>query len=61
MQFETATTMANGTSTADLCRAWGTTSDDVIDCKTGKRPMTLREAGALAELHGLKLADVLAV
>lgn len=57
MQFERAYALAATTPAAALSEAWGVRDDAVH----GKRPMTIREAGALAELHGLKLLDVLAV
>jgi len=60
MQFEQVASLAGKTMTGALCTAWETDPADVIDCERGKRPMTLREAGALAELHGLELAEVLA-
>lgn len=61
MQFEQVASLAGKTTTGALCAAWETTPADVIDCERGKRPVTLREVGALAELHGLKLLDVFAV
>lgn len=61
MQFEHTYALARATPTGALAKAWGTTPDDVTQCAHGKRPMTIREAGALAELHGLKLLDVLTV
>jgi len=61
MQFDRAYTLARQTPTAALSEAWDTREDAALACAHGKRPMTIREAGALAELHGLKLLDVLAV
>lgn len=61
MQFERAVALARDTPTTVLCEAWGTSPDVVRGRKKGEHPMTLREAGALAELHGMKLVDVLAV
>ena len=61
MQFQKVEALAGKTMTGALCVAWDTTPADVIDCERGKRPMTLREAGALAEMHGMELLDVLTV
>lgn len=61
MQFEHVMQLARDTPTSVLCEAWGATPADVSSRKKGERPMTIREAGALADLHGLKLLDVLAV
>ena len=61
MQFENVVELARSTSTSALCDAWGEDASVVIACKRGERPMTIREVGALADMHGLKLLDVLAV
>ena len=61
MRFEHVVQLARDTPTGDLCEAWGETPAEVIHCKRGERPMTIREVGALADVHGLKLLDVLAV
>ena len=61
MKFDRANSLARDTPAAVLAEAWGAREDAVLSVKNGKRPMTIREAGALAELHGLKLLDVLAV
>lgn len=61
MQFERVVDLAKATPTSVLCEAWGASAEDVNTCKQGERPMTIREAGALADVHGLKLLDVLAV
>jgi hypothetical protein len=61
MQFQHITTLASDTPTETLSRAWGTCQDDAMAAQKGKRPMTIREAGALAELHGMKLEDVIAL
>ncbi|WP_426989686.1 hypothetical protein [Pseudarthrobacter sp. Y6] len=44
-----------------LCAAWAADADDVTACTRGERPMSIREAGALAEIHGLRLEDILSV
>ena len=59
--FENAYAVASTTPTEALTGAWGMCETCATRCKHGKRPMTIREAGALAELHGLKLLDILAV
>lgn len=61
MQFENAYALAADTPATKLCEAWGMCEGCADRCKHGKRPMTIREAGALAELHGMKLLDILAV
>lgn len=61
MQFERVVGLARETPTSVLCAAWGISPDEVISGKKGERPLTIREAGALADVHGLKLLDVLAV
>ncbi|QIG57709.1 helix-turn-helix DNA binding domain protein [Arthrobacter phage Shoya] len=61
MQFENIVGLARDTPTSVLCRAWGEDAADVRACKKGERPMTIRQVGALAEVHGLTLLDVLAI
>lgn len=61
MRFERVIDLAKATPTRVLCEAWGATADEVSSRKMGERPMTIREVGALADVHGLKLLDVLAV
>jgi hypothetical protein len=61
MQFESAYALAATTPAKILGDAWLTSAEDATHCAQGKRPMTIREAGALADLHGMKLLDVLAV
>jgi hypothetical protein len=61
MHFEHANRLAASTPVGVLCEAWGTSTSEVAEIKQSKRPMTIREAGALAELHGLKLEDILSV
>lgn len=61
MQFGQAYALALKTPTKALSEAWQTCEDAALACARGERPMTIREAGALAELHGLELLDVLAV
>ena len=61
MRFQAVVELANATPTSVLCEAWGESADDVLSRKRGERPMTIREAGALADVHGLKLLDVLPV
>lgn len=59
--FAKITKLARDTPTSVLCEAWGEDAPTVWACKKGERPMTIRQVGALAEVHGLKLLDVLAV
>lgn len=61
MQFEGAVMLAKDTPTSVLCDAWGEGSEYVLARKLSERPLTIKEAGALAEIHGLKLLDVLAI
>lgn len=61
MGFERVLELANTTPTGVLCEAWGASPEHVAGCKNADHPMTLREAGDLAELHGLRLLDVLTV
>lgn len=61
MRFENVMGLARETPTSVLCAAWAADADDVTACTRGERPMSIREAGALAEIHGLRLEDVLSV
>ena len=61
MEFERATELTRNTPTATLCEVWGLTAKDVDARKRAETPLTIREAGSLAELHGLLLEDVLAI
>lgn len=61
MEFGRIVELARETPTSALCGAWETGRESALDCIKGKRPMTIKEAGALAELHGMKLLDVLAI
>ena len=61
MHFGTVISLANATPTGVLCEAWEVSPEDVAARKCGKSPMTLREAGDLAELHGMLLQDILSV
>jgi hypothetical protein len=60
MEFERVKELTRTTPTAALCEAWGLNPGQVSELTQSKRPMTIREAGALAALHGMKLEDVLA-
>lgn len=60
-QFDHTYALARTTPTKALAEAWGMCENCAHRCTHGKRPMTILEAGALAELHGLKLLDVLTV
>lgn len=61
MQFERVIALANETPTAALCEAWGIAPGEVSARTQSERPMTIREVGALAELQGMTLADILAI
>ncbi|UUG70056.1 helix-turn-helix DNA binding domain protein [Arthrobacter phage Zucker] len=61
MKFERVVNLARDTPTSVLCEAWGANAEEVATRKKGERPITIREAGALAEVHGLTLLDVLTV
>lgn len=61
MHLERLVALARDTPAGDLCEAWKLHHEEVEHVKSGKRPMTVRELGALAELHGRTLADVLAI
>lgn len=61
MQFVGAVDLARGTPSGVLCEAWGATAEYVAEIKRSGRPMTVREAGALAELHGMELLDILSI
>lgn len=59
MHFERVAALADSTPVHLLCDAWGIPTDEVRACTKNERPMTLREVGALAEIHGMKLLDVI--
>lgn len=61
MSFKQVINLVNATPTGALCEAWGACPEYVTLCKIGVHNMTVREAGELAALHGLKLPDILAV
>lgn len=61
MQFDNTYTLARTTPTKALTEAWQMCENCAHRCAHEKRPMTIREAGALAELHGMTLLDVLAI
>lgn len=61
MQFVRLETLVNSTPTEALCATWGLSPEDVDARKSERTPLTIREAGSLAELHGLGLEDVLSL
>ncbi len=61
MQFELIANLANATPNGVLCDAWAVDREAVDARKRAETPLTIREAGSLAELHGMKLEDVLPV
>jgi hypothetical protein len=61
MEFERVRELTNATPTTALCGAWCLSAEDVDARKRAETPLSIREAGSLAELHGLRLEDVLPV
>lgn len=61
MQFSRIVELVNATPTAALSDAWGLDPEGVDARKRAETPLTIREAGSLAELHGLRLEDILSV
>lgn len=61
MEFERVLNLVHRTPTGALCAIWGASPEDVDARKYAETPLTIREAGSLAELHGMTLLDVLAV
>jgi len=61
MRFERTVELAKATPTGVLCEVWGATAAEVNSRKSGEQIMTISEAGALADLHGMKLPDILSV
>lgn len=59
MEFARVLDLAEETPLGALCSAWGRSPEDVDARKRAETPLTIREAGSLAELHGLRLEDVL--
>lgn len=59
--FERLESLLLETSIGELCEAWGLGAEAVLGVKKKERPMTIREVGALAELYGMKLQDILAI
>lgn len=61
MRFQHVTELANSTPASVLCEVWGESPEYVASRQNSEHPMTIKEAGDLAEVHGLKLEGVLAV
>lgn len=61
MEFGRVLDLAYDTPMASLCAAWGASPEDVDARKHAETPLSIREAGSLAELHGLRLEDVLPI
>jgi hypothetical protein len=61
MRFQRIVELANATPTSVLCEAWGEMPDYVLSRKRSEYPMSIREAGDLAEVYSLTLLDVLAL
>ena len=50
--MENILALARSTSTDELCTLWGLSASSVRARKKGKRPMTISEVGALADIYG---------
>ncbi|MDQ0102304.1 hypothetical protein J2T10_001950 [Paenarthrobacter nicotinovorans] len=61
MQVERLIALARDTPDDALGQALGEGVSVVTALKAGKRPMTLREVGALAEANGQTLASLLSI
>lgn len=61
MNQDPVITLARRTPIDVLCVAWGCSDKEVGPRLDGREPMTVREAGDLAAIHGLKLEDILRV
>lgn len=61
MQFARLAALVQATPSSTLRAAWGISSEDVDARKNEGTPLTVREAGSLAELHGMTLEDVLSI
>lgn len=61
MRFQRVVDLARSTPTSVLCEAWGESPEYVVSRKRAEHSMTLREAGDLAEIHGMTLLDLLAL
>ena len=61
MRFQRVIELANNTPTSVLCEAWGESPEYVASRQRQEHPLTLKEAGDLAEVHGLTLQDILSV
>ncbi len=59
MRFQRVIDLANATPIGVLCDAWAVDREAIDARKRAETPLTIREAGSLAELHGLRLEDVL--
>lgn len=53
--------IARQTPTFTLCEAWSLSPAMVLARLESERTLTVREVAALAEVHGMQLADVLAL
>jgi hypothetical protein len=61
MRFQRVIELANNTPTSVLCEAWGESPGYVESVKRAEQSLSIREAGDLAEMHGLLLEDILSV
>lgn len=53
--MENILALARSTQTSVLCTAWGLSASSVRARKEGKRPMSVRELGALADIYGISV------
>lgn len=51
--------LARSTSMDELCTLWGLSERSVVALLNEKRPMSIRELGALAGLHKIRTSDLL--
>lgn len=53
MNLEGVTALARNTPMDALCAAWGIKEEAVRARTSGRRPMSIRELGGLADIHGV--------
>lgn len=53
--------LLKSTPTASLSMLWGMSQSAVRARKKGEQPLTIREAGLLAQMHGMNLEHILAL
>lgn len=55
MNLDAVLTLARHTPIADLCEAWNLSPATVQTRLYGLRPLTIRELGGLADIHGTEV------